>query len=362
MWMEERKTGYVFIEKYKDPLTGKWKSVSVTSRSKTKAACNAADRALRDRIAKIYHEAGQVANCTVREAVDAYIADKALTCKRQTVIGYRAAFNVISERLGPQTRLDKLTAPYVRRQLMDSPGTYNERLKKFKTFIKWCGRNNYLSDISWLDNLERMNAPTPRARNAQKYLDHGEIEAVLDGMENERYKLMTELLILSGLRIGEAVALEVADITDVISVTKTYSVRIHDISTTKTATSAREVFIQDELAALIKRIKRWRLEDMMANGYKSPLLIPSRTGGYMSSAWYNNVFKEVTEKAIGRRLTVHSLRHTHVAMLAEAGLSLEEIAMRCGHSDSQITREVYYHVTEKMKEKSRERIKNVRII
>lgn len=58
-------------------------------------------------------------------------------------------------------------------------------------------------------------------------------------------------------------------------------------------------------------------------------------------------------------------RSTHcgilTAMLAEAGVPLEAISRRLGHADSKITREVYYHVTEKMKEKENEMIKKVRI-
>lgn len=362
MWIEERKTGYVFTEGYKDPITGRWRTVSTTRQSKSRAVQSAARRYLDDRIDKIMAQAGIIKDGTVGEAVEAYLKDKEHICKPQTIIGYRAAFNVIRRRLGEDTLLENLTAPYVRDHLMDEPGTYNERLKKFKVFVWWCYRNDYIHDVKWLDKLTKATVPTVREKNAQKYLDHGEIEAVLNGIKEERYRLMAELLLLSGLRIGEAVALDVSDVTDVITVNKTYSTRIADISTTKTESSTREVFIQDELAALIRRIKRWRLEDMMARGYKSTHLIPSRTGYYMSSACFNNVLKEVTEATIGRKLTAHALRHTHVAMLAEAGLTLDEIARRVGHHDSQVTKEIYMHITEKMKERDRERIKNVKII
>nr|WP_084552512.1 tyrosine-type recombinase/integrase [Bacillus cihuensis] len=47
-------------------------------------------------------------------------------------------------------------------------------------------------------------------------------------------------------------------------------------------------------------------------------------------------------------LTPHSLRYTHTSLLAEAGVSLEQIMDRLGHSDDQITKNVYLHVTQKM--------------
>jgi integrase len=51
-------------------------------------------------------------------------------------------------------------------------------------------------------------------------------------------------------------------------------------------------------------------------------------------------------------LTPHSLRHTHTSLLAEAGVSLEQIMDRLGHSDDQITKNVYLHVTEEMKKEA----------
>ncbi len=51
-------------------------------------------------------------------------------------------------------------------------------------------------------------------------------------------------------------------------------------------------------------------------------------------------------------LTPHSLRHTHTSLLAEAGVSLEQIMDRLGHSDDQITKNVYLHVTQEMKKEA----------
>lgn len=50
-------------------------------------------------------------------------------------------------------------------------------------------------------------------------------------------------------------------------------------------------------------------------------------------------------------LTPHSLRHTHTSLLAKARVSLEQIMDRLGHTDNQITKNVYLHVTQKMKKK-----------
>jgi integrase len=77
---------------------------------------------------------------------------------------------------------------------------------------------------------------------------------------------------------------------------------------------------------------------------------------------YSKYFRENTEAILGRRLSPHALRHTHTAMLAEAGVPLETISRRLGHSDSKITREVYMHVTDNMRQRDRERIQQVKIL
>jgi integrase len=51
-------------------------------------------------------------------------------------------------------------------------------------------------------------------------------------------------------------------------------------------------------------------------------------------------------------LTPHSLRHTHTSLLAEARVSLEQIMDRLGHTDDQITKNVYLHDTQEMKKEA----------
>lgn len=60
--------------------------------------------------------------------------------------------------------------------------------------------------------------------------------------------------------------------------------------------------------------------------------------------------KRLLRKAgLNEDLTPHSLRHTHISLLAEARVSLEQIMDRLGHTDDQITENVYLHVTQEMK-------------
>lgn len=50
-------------------------------------------------------------------------------------------------------------------------------------------------------------------------------------------------------------------------------------------------------------------------------------------------------------LTPHSLRHTHTSLLAEAGVSLEQIMDRLGHTDDDTTKNIYLHITKPKRKK-----------
>ena len=49
------------------------------------------------------------------------------------------------------------------------------------------------------------------------------------------------------------------------------------------------------------------------------------------------------------KLTIHGLRHTHCSLLFEAGIPMEEVKERLGHSSIQTTMDIYTHITDNRK-------------
>lgn len=352
-------------EWYKDPMTDKWKQVwvAITPTGRKKVDEQVASEALEAKIRKIMEGSGNVSHITLQALQDKYVEYQSARVKPQTAKSYRIHLNTIVRLLGPDTLADRLSAPYVVERLDAEPVTYNERLRRFKQWIRWAYRMDLVSDVGYLDKLEAKKAPPVRVKDAEKYLEHDEIAKLLEGMDVERWRLLTEFLLLSGLRIGEAIALDDSDVgEDVIHVVKTYSLTVRAISTTKTETSTRDVDIQPELADCIQRIRAFVRKDEMAFGYRSGIFLPGFCGGYIHYEGYASYFRENCERLIGRRLSPHALRHTHTAMLAEAGVPMETISRRLGHADSKVTKEVYMHVTDSMKKKDREKIMTVSML
>lgn len=236
--------------------------------------------------------------------------------------------------------IDNLSARVVSERFaaLDATNTKkNGRLRHLKTLLRWGYKMDYLPDASWLSKLT-LYPDDVKARRGLKYLEPQELKAVIKAADAE-YGLLIEALALSGLRIGEALALSPSDIDTVIHVNKTLSATTGEIGPTKTPESNREVYIQKELKKVLERVDK-----------TGPALF-TKNGRRIDYFKFNVYFGDLTEKTINRRLSSHALRHTHVSLLAAAGVPLELIGRRLGHNDSKITREIYFHVTEAMRDK-----------
>lgn len=365
MWVEETKKGkYKYIERYTDPLTGKYKRVSVVLEKDTAQARKTAQRVLNAKIDEAMRP--QEKKITLARLVDAYHKSQEYTVKPQTAERNLSACRSITLMLGENTYVDKLTAGYVREQFTASGRknvTLNEWLTRFKALIRWGYRNDYISDISFLDKLEKFPDVPHKVKIEDKYLESDELNKLIGSMKITKWKVLTQFLALSGLRFGETAALERSDINlkeRVIHVTKTYN-QAHDIvSTPKTIESNREVYIQDELFPVCKNALMLSVNDTVVR--MSKVLFPGTRREHMQFDMYAKYLRENSERVLGRKITPHTLRHTHVSLMIEQGISLDAVSRRVGHADSRITREIYMHITERLKEKEREEIKSVKIL
>ena len=199
--------------------------------------------------------------------------------------------------------------------------------------------------------MKRLPDTSERQKAKGKYLELDELQQVLDAAWDFDRDVI-QFLALSGLRIGEAIALNDEDITGAdIQITKTYDSTARECTTPKTADSIRAVHIQPELALCILKIQRRSKRNRLVSGERNPYFIVGINGGRLSYNSFEMRFRKLCQTTVGKDLSVHALRHTHVALMAEQGVDLEAISRRLGHSDSKITREIYYHVTKKQVEK-----------
>ena len=367
MWIEEKANGkYKFTERYTDYLTGQKKRVSITLDKNTAQSRKLAQRTLNEMIAASYSKTS-IKEYSLKELVDAYQKEQLLTVKQSTYTRNFHALNTIMKMLGEDTLVSRISAPFVKERFLatgKSPGTLNEHLKRFKALMRWGYKNDYIENVLFLDKISAFKDIPHKEKIQDKYLESAEVKKLLNAMTEDVWRYLTEFLILSGLRFGEALALSKEDVdfkNNLIHVTKTFDTVNEIVTTPKTLCSIRDVYMQPELVYCCHKLNELMLRRKLMYGIISTVnrFLFSKNGDYIHYYAYNKYLRENTEKILGRPLTAHALRHTHASLLLEKGISIDVISRRLGHENSKVTREIYLHVTERLKEKDNEQIAQI---
>lgn len=361
MWEQNRNGSIYLCERLYDPLTGRSRTLTVKVSKDTASARKEAQRRL---LAKLEDNKPNK-RLHLSDLIELYLKEHERTVRHSTYYRDEKSLNSTLGIVG-DVFIDQMTAGYIRKKMIESGrenGTLNEFIKRFKTFLMWAYRNDYIErDVA--DKLTLFPDKTAKAKVADKYLEKEELQALLDAMEIERWKLLTQFLALSGLRVGEAIALDVTDIdTEYIHVRKSYS-EAFAMGETKTDASNRDVFIQPELAAVIRKIRTCMKKQALLHRYEDQgYFMSGIDGGRVGYAAYCKYLKDIAQKVVpNKQVTPHTLRHTMTSLFSEAGVPLDIISRRLGHENSAITRNIYLHQTEGHKKKDNREVASVTLL
>lgn len=343
-----------------DPHTGLKKTLSVKVSGTGKKAEQEAFRKLREKIEQLSET-----HFLLSEIIELYIRDQEKEWKPSTRSQVECRLHSVLEIVG-DAYMDKLTAGYIRKKLTES-GKNNQTINQyqgvFKTFWKWAYRNDYVQTMEIHDKLTSLRTAPKAFRIQDKYLETKEIEKLFGAMEDERYKLASEFLLLTGMRVGEFIALNDSDVWgSIIRINKTWDKANHITTSAKTVKSQREIHIQPELKDCITRIREYIKKQKEIFEYNSELFFPDVDGTVLKYGSLNKYIGNLTEEVLHRRLGCHVFRHSHASCLAMAGYPLEAISERLGHDGSKITREIYLHKMKELKEKENQQLDKIRLL
>lgn len=222
----------------------------------------------------------------------------------------------------------------------------------------------YAFQIGLIDSnpFDRVIMPKKQAKEKKEnFYTKDELETFLNGARDAgmmKYTLF-RLLAFSGMRIGELIALEWADVDffrKTVSINKTLTLSKAGKSTIgspKTTNSNRTIMLDDET---MKILQKWRAEQSRRIIYlgspKNHSVFSNEYGERLVNSTILRWNKKIAEKQGLKTIGLHGFRHTHASLCFEAGLTMQDVKDRLGHSNISTTMDIYTHVTKSRKEES----------
>lgn len=165
------------------------------------------------------------------------------------------------------------------------------------------------------------------------------------------------LILNTGMRIGEALALEWSDIDlkkKTLRVNKTLTkakerdyncvvmgkIKKTFSDITKTESGNRVIPLNDMAVSLLKQIQDYNSRKKIKTDY----VASTADGGYVSERNILRTFKSVLGVVGAEDYTIHALRHTSASRLLKAGAEISVVSKLLGHADINTTYSTYIHV------------------
>lgn len=217
-----------------------------------------------------------------------------------------------------------------------SSKTIKDQTSIIKMIFKYSMIKEYIDkDVSLY--ISSPKGVKPVKRNA---LTESQIKKVEENIDCT-FGMLAYFLLYTGLRKGEALALQWKDIdleNNIIHISKSvyYESNTPALKDTKTEAGNRDVILLD---CLKKKLKKGAPNDYVFN----------KDGRIIDKSYYTRQWEKY-QKESGLDITAHQLRHTFVTILYEAGIDEKLSQTILGHSDITTTRNIYTHIRERKME------------
>ncbi len=271
----------------------------------------------------------------------------------RTVESYETIIRVhLRPRLG-LIALTKLTREQVGRALTEIGATLApSSLSRVYVILGAALDDAVRSDRIRANVLRKLAAPTFE-RHERTTWTVEEINAFLDAVAGDRQAPLYAFAIATGLRQGELLGLQWADIDQeagVIRVVRQWT-RQGTFDDVKTDAGRRVVGLGDLGRWALAAQEQQQHRDRLASGgrWTNPdgLVFTDRLGGALHHRTVTEAFRVRVARAGVRPIRFHDLRHAFATLLFDEGEELGSIAAALGHTSVDTTKRVYAHLLPK---------------
>jgi len=257
---------------------------------------------------------------------------------------------VLSEAIGTM-RLDSIR-PYHIQSVVDH---YQDKspawMSKFASYTKRIFSAAVDNRILEFDPTRGVEFKTATKKGSHRLLEPWETDAIRKHWREYPLGFTHYVILYTGLRIGEASALEWKDIdydNKVIHVTGTMGLDTNcEVVKTagKTAAAKRDIPILPQLMTALK-------EEQLRRGAISGrvCMLNGRPVDFRHAATDCTASLKILSGIIGKDISFrhHDLRHTYASILFEAGISVKQAQAWLGHTDIKTTLDIYTHLSKSM--------------
>ncbi|HFU4448335.1 TPA: tyrosine-type recombinase/integrase [Streptococcus suis] len=345
-----------------DVVTGKKVKTSITGRTKTEVKQKAKQAPI-EFVKNGSTVKKEVEVKTYQELAELWLDNYKLTVKPQSFkLTKGIVHNHLLSTFGDM-KLDKITLPQIQRHLNKLSETFvhfgnvhslNRRILQYGVTLQLLPFNPAREVI--------MPKARKRESHAIKFIESEHLKKFMGYMKEKSVDsyvyyfeyVFYSLLLATGCRFGEAVALEWSDIdfeNGTISITKNYSKYVDLVGTPKSKAGIRNISIDKKTINLLRLYKNRQRQLFLEVGARaSSVVFATPTREYQDLAIRQDSLKRRCAKIGIPRFTLHAFRHTHASLLLNAGISYKELQYRLGHSTLAMTMDIYSHLS-KDKEK-----------
>lgn len=345
-----------------DQMTGKRVKTSVTGRTR-KEVNQKAKHAQLDFLSNGSTIKRKVVIKTFKELSHLWLETYKLTVKPQT---YDATVTRLNRHIMPtlgNMKVDKITASDIQ-MLINRLSKYYVNYTAVRSVIRKILQQGVLLGLIDYNSARDIILPRkqPNAKKKVKFIDPSDLKSFLEHLESSQHKrynlyfdaVLYQLLLSTGLRIGEACALEWGDIdleNGTIAINKTYNKNLKFLSTAKTQSGNRVISVDKKTLRSLKLYQMRQRQLFNEVGARvSEVVFATPTRKYFNASVRQSALDTRCKEAGIERFTFHAFRHTHASLLLNAGISYKELQYRLGHANISMTLDTYGHLS-KDKEK-----------
>ncbi|PWH15394.1 MAG: hypothetical protein DDG58_11155 [Ardenticatenia bacterium] len=290
---------------------------------------------------------------TVADLLNAWLEMATPSLKPRTLETYRQLCRVHILPAVGHLRLSHLTPVVIQRLILplQKAGKTRTAQKVYRVLHRAC----VLAVLwGWLPTNPCDRMVKPKHTYAQRALwTQDELRRFLDGAKSHPLYPLYLLLIASGLRLGEALALRWGDL-DVVTRQLRVSRNVQRVgsewvfSAPKTPSGVRTITLPDEVVAILRQHRVRQVEQLGAGWRPDELMFANHQGDPLNPSVVGRTLKRLCQHIGVTVVTPHSLRHLHASLLISAGLPITDVSRQLGHANANITLGVYAHYVDRV--------------